>query len=557
MQSLFQEIQIKAQWRSNILVMFLCGVALCVAGCVAQSSDDNAMVYCEDYTEAIEPLLQSSCGECHPGEGYFSVNSYRDVMATSPTGERWVWAGNAESTLLVYAAGIDDHPAAAQSDLESLNTWVVDCEASFRHDGRAHPQGFASPTSDNFHGHTMFEQRWDSLPCLECHGQPQSNITCATCHSDAEGTGSCTTCHGNSLSAAPPRATTYSQSPFAVGAHNVHVFGGPLLNKPLPCETCHIVPSQWLAANHLFDDNAELDLDGRAEVLFSELASQASRTDSARVASYDPATGECTVYCHGVGGSYPSWGQDSADITCAICHGEPPMDGLHPQTLTRQQCVGCHPRVIDSDGDFIDASLHIDGKVSLGDDSQTCGACHGSTSTGAPPPDLMGSYDTTGPVGAHIAHLEADAFRGPIGCDECHPSYGAGDFIEGVRSPGHIDPDNPGVVFGTLATADGATPTYTENTRSCANSYCHGGGTYLSGDATLGIKSEVFWDPALTGGVYCGSCHGLPPTVGVGHSTATLATCVNCHGSVVNAGAAIIFDDNGMSRHINGVVDYN
>src|SRR6185295_4539864 len=107
-----------------------------------------------------------------------------------------------------------------------------------------------------------------------------------------------------------------------------------------------------------------------------------------------------------------------------------------------------------------DHSLHLDGKLSLGDDSGTCQACHPS------------------PGGAHTAHLTAlHKLRGPIGCEECHNVPAA------VTSPGHIDHPEGAIVFpagsGALSRTSGLTPAWDRAGGECSNVWCHGGSAKL------------------------------------------------------------------------------
>jgi hypothetical protein len=48
--------------------------------------------------------------------------------------------------------------------------------------------------------------------------------------------------------------------------------------------------------------------------------------------------------------------------------------------------------------------------------------------------------------------------------------------------------------------------------------------------------------------VFCGSCHGLPPT---GHNPFELDACANCHSSVVDATGSII----DKTKHVNGLLN--
>ena len=179
------------------------------------------------------------------------------------------------------------------------------------------------------------------------------------------------------------------------------------------------------------------------------------------------------------------------------------------------RCGECHTRVANDQRQIIDDSLHVDGKVSLGDDSGTCLACHPN------------------PGGAHASHTQAlHALRGPLGCSECHavPTM--------VTSPGHIDHPTPQLFppgSGPLAFTGGAQPTW--DGTSCSGTYCHG-------DAT------PTWVPG-NGAASCGSCHGIPPADSAHTGVTSLADCARCHPTTINASGALIVG----GTHLDGVID--
>ncbi len=533
-----------------------------LSACVI-SAEEPGIIECPPFVPVVQNQLQSACGECHPGAGTFDPNSYRNVVGASKTNDHIVQAGDEKSELLDLIAGANDHPVMEQSTQSALRTWIVDCQAAYGNDARAHPFGFASPTSPEFHGGVLRENGYDTSTCRACHDRPEASISCQTCHNN--GVESCNTCHGSTGNYAPPRTTSGSTSPFGAGAHQMHLQGAGVLSRSIDCDTCHKVPADWRDAGHLFtrgeDGLRHIDKDGRAEITFSGLA---TGEDGKFQTAYDANTGTCTVYCHHMRTVPPTWDIHQDTPRCEICHTLPPTDNLHPNGELGDSCYRCHGLVIGDDGKLIGDGLHLDGKVSLGDGSETCAACHGTRPTGAPPPDINGNYDETGATGAHTAHLGTLRFRTALSCNDCHTPYTGATFSAAVRTPGHISGEGGGVIFGTLATADAATPSYTQASRSCSGVYCHGGGEFLQDDQSLSIKREMFWDPTKNGepleegGVECGSCHGIPPTVGAGHSASyTRQTCVVCHGLVVDETGALIFDSEGKTLHINGVVNFN
>jgi predicted CxxxxCH...CXXCH cytochrome family protein len=166
-----------------------------------------------------------------------------------------------------------------------------------------------------------------------------------------------------------------------------------------------------------------------------------------------------------------------------------------------------------------------------------CATCHGDptragdvVSRAAPPRDLSGGTDPSFPgVGAHTIHLNASSTHAAIACSECHI------VPERSDSPGHADHGSPAtLVFGSLASAGGHTPSYDSATRSCSDSYCHG-------------DSGSVWNAPRSSAEACGSCHGLPPPAPHPQSS----RCSLCHGAVVDAARNFIAPE----LHVNGQVD--
>jgi predicted CxxxxCH...CXXCH cytochrome family protein len=353
---------------------------------------------------------------------------------------------------------------------------------------RVHPSGIADPSSPDFHGALVAQLGWSFDSCVKCHGADfaggTSRVSCLGCH--ASGPTSCTGCH-----AQPPSS----------GAHAAH-------SPRFACATCHVVPAAYTDAGHL--KRADGSVIERAQVTFGGLAGAGAAWDGHK----------CTnVYCHGA--AQPTWQGGSAP--CGSCHGVP------PPTHARAQCAECHPRVTDAAGNVIASALHVDGKVSLGDDSGTCLACHPN------------------PGGAHASHTRAaHRLAPPIACSECHA------LPQTVTSAGHIDHAGPAIVFppssGPIARADSAQPAWSGAT--CAGVYCHGGGAKLAGDASPGIVRTPSWTPG-SGAADCGACHGIPPTTAPHAPSMTLAACTTCHPTTIDATGAFVTG----GTHLDGKVD--
>jgi predicted CxxxxCH...CXXCH cytochrome family protein len=163
-----------------------------------------------------------------------------------------------------------------------------------------------------------------------------------------------------------------------------------------------------------------------------------------------------------------------------------------------------------------------------------CTSCHGDSTRlsdeplvrAAPPAGVRGADP-----GAHLAHLRAGAFRGPIACGECH---------DVPSSAGHSNGKIEVPLGGSLARAGGASPSWNDPT--CSSVYCHG--------ATLpgGPPATPAWTAAASIG--CGSCHGTPPPNHDPSST----NCNACHPGTVKPNGEI---DVANGLHIDGVVEVN
>jgi predicted CxxxxCH...CXXCH cytochrome family protein len=331
-----------------------------------------------------------------------------------------------------------------------------------------HPAGIADPASPDFHGTLLRDGGWNVPTCATCHGADfaggTSGKSCLRCHAD--GPTACTVCH-----AQPPQT----------GAHAAHA-------RKFACSACHVQPQHWDDVGHLFASNGSVIARARVTVPY----------DGTRCSNNA---------CHGA--ATPAWRGGPAEATCGSCHGIPPANHAS------NRCGDCHGRVADNGARIVDDTLHVDGKVSLGDDSGTCLACHPT------------------PGGAHASHTQAlHALRGPLGCTECHVVPAA------LSSPGHIDQPRAPVFppgSGSLARANGAQPGW-DGTR-CSGTWCHG-------------EAAPTWAPG-NGAATCGSCHAIPPVDGAHAGVTSLADCARCHPTTMNASGALLVG----GTHLDGVVD--
>jgi predicted CxxxxCH...CXXCH cytochrome family protein len=349
-----------------------------------------------------------------------------------------------------------------------------------------------------------------ALPsCLEPRERPESP------HQD-----NCTTCHGSPARegdpltrSAPPVDLSGSTDPRrpSVGAHLVHLLANEV-HGGVACRECHVVPQAT-------DDPGHADSAGPAEVTFGALARHEGRSPRYLAAEHRCAD----TYCHRE--AEPNWvPSEQPAPRCERCHGMPPPPP-HPQS---NACERCHGEVVGPLGTIITPSRHVDGIVDV---SERCDSCHGSGPLGAPPPDLAGQTDPSSlGVGAHALHLAGGVGR-PVACDACH------EVPETVGAPGHLGPPPAEVLFSGIAVVAGRMPSWSRDSRRCADSWCHG-------PSAPGGVSPIWTAPSSPS---CTSCHGMPPPP----PHPQMPDCVRCHGEVIDASGLIVAVD----RHIDGVVD--
>jgi len=495
-----------------------------------------------------------ACSECH-------------VVPTSLE-----HATNPPASPVVFGALAGAHGASPTYNPATFGCAAVYCHGNFDYNG---VQGNA--LSLVWNGPTV--------GCGDCHGLPPTGhpalsgtvnrATCSQCHPDTVNpdgsinltaaahvngqpdiTFSCTSCHGTegrsgfqqgtdpNLASSPPVAPAGAPA-YAVGAHQIHL-NPPVVGSargPLPCTECHVVPTD---ITHATSPPAQ-------KVVFGTLA----RTQNASPTWTSTTTGCAATYCHGAftyngvtgANATPLW--TGPTVTCTSCHGMPPTG--HPPiggTVTAATCSACHPSTVSPDGTINHAGgAHLNGAADVSID---CTSCHGTAGrqgilpgtdaqlASAPPVAPTGA--PTYAVGAHQNHLNPPAtgsFRGPIACNECHVVPANGDHA--------VTPPAQKVVFGTLATTQGRTPTWTSTTTGCAATYCHGNFAF---NGVTGANATPLWTAT---GLTCTSCHAMPPA---GHptltGTVTAATCAQCHPQTVTPAGAIDLVNN---RHINGAAD--
>lgn len=349
--------------------------------------------------------------------------------------------------------------------------------------------------------------------CLDRRDTFASNDVsrCATCHGDPARAGDYL------ARAAPPHDTTLATdvSYPGVGAHQIHLRDSAT-HAALACDECHHVPRTVEEPGHA--DSAR-----PAKLTFGSLASEGGRQPS-----YDPVGRTCSdTYCHRTADAVWTSPRDSTKA-CGSCHGLPPK-APHPAS---DRCAACHGRVVDDARHIIAPELHVDGVVEYTPSS--CTTCHGSGNDPAPPVDTEGNSATSFiGVGAHQAHLRANALGRPLACDECHAVPAE------VDSPGHVD-GTVEVVLSSVAISGGhGGARFDPATRTCGDTWCHGA-------ATMGNAASPDWTSSPTLG--CDSCHGDPPAA----PHPQMTECSKCHGAIVSDDERTILDP---SRHVDGNVD--
>jgi predicted CxxxxCH...CXXCH cytochrome family protein len=162
----------------------------------------------------------------------------------------------------------------------------------------------------------------------------------------------------------------------------------------------------------------------------------------------------------------------------------------------------------------------------------TCTSCHGDGSRvrnpAAPPLGTHGEANASArAVGAHQSHLQASPLRDAVNCSECHvvPTSTS-------HSNGKVE-----ITFGPLATANGASPSWTGAT--CAGTYCHG--AFKNGNGT----NAPTWTRVDGSQAACGTCHGVPPG---GTHPQGVTQCGSCHPGYTQTSVAV-------ATHVNGTVD--
>lgn len=546
---------------------FALSLGVVVSACAKGRPEVAGTPRCETWQDDVGALFTRRCQTCHTGArpaGGYDTSTYLGVLAGGSDTVPNATAGDPTSRLLgvLDPATADDVHQPVSDVFSTARRWVVDCQLSYVQSS-IHRDGILDPASSDFHGQLIRDHKYDFALCQKCHGDDfaggSSRVSCLSCH--AQGPTACGTCHGD-LS--------------TKGSHAFHLGRGPM-KKGFACSTCHVVPAAYTDVGHIFLADGSLD-PAPVEVTLGAIAA-ATPAGGVRAGPpvYDPVTQTCSnVYCHGATladsaatTTSPVWSAPgTGQAECGSCHGAPPSHGNDSAPGSMTACVACHPSVVDADRKIVGTDRHINGQIDFGVPAAGCGACHGSTASPAPPPDLTRETSPAAVgVGAHRAHLAGTAhLRGPIACNECHrvptelsspghfTGHAAADPID-LTVGAEVFPADPAV--GVLASAGGAVPRWDPAAATCSGVYCHGGGLVLGGDTKAGVDRVPVW--TASGGLTCGvACHGLPPVRSPHLATMTLLDCVTCHARTVDAAGAILLAGSPgaeTSAHLNGVID--
>lgn len=513
-------------------------LALGAAGMCADCSVGRTTSTPPTFDNSIGALLAQRCVACHgtsaPAGGWRAA-SYLEAIACVADGRAAVLPADESAPIVSVLADATHAAILAPGERDTLVAWVRAAAPKYR--GTTHDPSFVDPRSGQSHGASLRSKRWspmldanDPESCGRCHdGAPTrpASVTsgapsappCTTCHQEPGGALGCNTCHGQGAGEGaagrppftrdyPPRDPCFFPAEANQGgAHAPHGEATATHAVGLPCSTCHPAPGNPIIGG--------THADGIVEVVLDPAFSGASAT-------FDATTGVCATTCHARPGGArprPAW-TETTPMKCGDCHSSPPPSHF------AGACTNCHRQTNASGTGFITApTLHINGRVDLGDGSGKCGECHGR------------GDDPWPSTNAHPGHENPTA-AAQAPCASCHAVPTA--FGPGTSHPLGVPVT---VALTGLAVARGTAATFTAG--SCRQVYCHGAGL----EAT--VPATPAWADTSGAARKCGACHATPP--GPPHFASP--ACDLCHrdGAVTAAGPAIAPE--WVTLHVNGVVD--
>ncbi len=497
-------------------------VVLCIAAAACSTARQNEEIP-PVYRGTVENLLRARCARCHadpaPAAGW-RATSYVGVIGCTSTGAQAA-TRDANAPLLTALARPDHAGLVSPDELATLRAWLAGGAPSLR--SGVHGAAFVDPRSPESHGQFLRGKRYrpmldaaDADACGRCHeGAPArpTNVAyaaegatpCTTCHVEPSGPLGCGTCHGGPGRSYPPRDRCFFPGDAPSSAHAAHAETSPSRVDGMACSTCHPTP--------LFGVPQGTHANGAVEVWFDY-------EKAGREAKFDPQNKRCTGTCHSRSGRRPTpaWsGVAEAQMGCSDCHASPPASHYEGS------CTNCHREANGSGTALTKPTLHVNGKVDLGDGSGKCGACHGR------------GDDPWPSSGAHAVHAQPKGARA-VACQTCHTVPSAGDR--------HPVGGAPVVALSGLATKGGRRAMWDAATKTCAGTYCHegAGGTAPAPRWTDGAPASA-----------CGACHAVPPPPP--HAASKGCSAVGCHvgtttpnGELTPAGKAV---------HVDGLLQSN
>ena len=396
---------------------------------------------------------QAACGTCHglpPGSAHPRVGSSPSGCASChpatvhPDGSIHVPGGrHVDGTVQVTGHGDYTSPAVhgpAFLDAVAVNPATPSCTGCH---GLSYDGFGAAPSCNACHAAAGWATSWQSN-CSFCHGARNASTKAGYAVLQ------------HPTWSAPPDDVSGrldgTNSAARTGAHQAHLSGvmtgGSSIAAPFACETCHALPTDL---SHV---------DGSAARAVVTLAGAGQAGLPASLGSYDPATGNCTTYCHGStlsGGAHRAAVVDHRrDPGCLRRLPRGTARVPHPSVAGGVAgCVGCHAGTVNPDGSInVAGGLHVDGAVEVAG-TGGCTGCHGDPArtpasiASAPPLDTRGNTATTAAgVGAHQRHLAGGSIRGPFACTECHTVPGD---LAYASQPLQL-------TWGPIARAQGASP---------------------------------------------------------------------------------------------------
>lgn len=312
----------------------------------------------------VDPILQSSCLECHSGplaEANYRVEDYFTTIRCipDPDGQPATLPSDETAPILAVLERPDHADLLDENESQELTSWVTG--GAFPANDSTHPGQWNDPRATDWHGAYLRTTDWQPIvdptrsdACGLCHmgspapvegvfNYPPGATDCTDCHTLPGGVMACGTCHGDGLRAYPPRDQCYFRGPPAGYAHESHTTSSANMPRPLDCQACHF--GEDFAVLEGRHGNGEVD------VVFQP----AWGPD----ATYDLDTLVCATTCHVRGGTTPvvAWDEGALDLDCNACHRTPPVGH---STIA---CNSCH-RGINSEGTQLTLEApHINGRV--------------------------------------------------------------------------------------------------------------------------------------------------------------------------------------------------